>query len=96
MLQRAGATLRTKIEVEDVETAVEIVGLGLADSVIPRGVLEQLVPRLAPGVGWASLRPRQYDTIAVVYRRDAELSPAARLVIALATRRIQSISEAVA
>lgn len=95
MLQRAGATLRTKIEVEDVETAVEIVGLGLADSVIPRGVLEQLVPRLAPGVGWASLRPRQYDTIAVVYRRDAELSPAARLVIALATRRIQSISEAV-
>src|SRR6188472_3656102 len=42
-LQRAGHTLLTKIEVEDVETAVEIVGLGLADSVLPRGAVEQLV-----------------------------------------------------
>ena len=55
-LQRAGHTLRTRIEVEDVETAVEIVGLGLADSVLPRGAVEQLAPRLAPGVGWVSLR----------------------------------------
>ena len=95
LLQRTGATLRTRIEVEDVETAVEIVGLGLADSVVPRGVIDQLVPRLAPEVGWVSLRPRQYDTLAMVHRRDAELSPAARLVMDLATRRIQSITEAI-
>ncbi len=95
MVQGSGAALRTKIEVEDVETAVEIVGLGLADSVLPRGVIDQLLPRLAPGVGWASLRPRQYDTIAMVHRHEAELSPAARLVIDLATRRIQSVTEAV-
>jgi DNA-binding transcriptional LysR family regulator len=93
MVQRTGSTLRTRIEVEDVETAVEIVGLGLADSVLPRGVVEQLVPRLAPDVGWVSLRPRMYDTIAVVHRRDAELSPAARSVIELATRRIRSVCE---
>lgn len=93
MVQRTGSTLSTQIEVEDVETAVEIVGLGLADSVVPRGVVDQLVQRLAPDVGWVSLRPRMYDTIAMVHRRDAELSPAAQLVIKLATRRIQSISE---
>jgi len=93
MVQRTGSPLRTQIEVEDVETAVEIVGLGLADSVVPRGVVDQLVARLAPTVGWVSLRPRMYDTIAMVHRRDAELSPAVRLVIELATRRIQSISE---
>jgi len=93
MVQRTGSTLRTRIEVEDVETAVEIVGLGLADSVLPRGVVEQLVPRLAPDVGWVSLRPRMYDTIAVVHRRNAELSPAARSVIELATRRIRSVCE---
>jgi hypothetical protein len=92
-LQRAGHTLLTKIEVEDVETAVEIVGLGLADSVLPRGAVEQLAPRLAPGVGWVSLRPRMYETMAVVHRQDAELSPAARLVIELATARIQDICE---
>ncbi len=92
-LQRAGHTLLTKIEVEDVETAVEIVGLGLADSVLPRGAVEQLAPRLAPGVGWVPLRPRMYETMAVVHRQDAELSPAARLVIELATARLQDICE---
>jgi DNA-binding transcriptional LysR family regulator len=95
-LQRAGHTLLTKIEVEDVETAVEIVGLGLADSVLPRGAVEQLAPRLAPGVGWVSLRPRMYETMAVVHRQDAELSPAARLVIELATARLQAICEPIA
>ena len=94
-LQRAGHALRTRIEVEDVETAVEVVGMGLADSVLPRGAVEQLVPRLAPGVGWVSLRPRAYETMAVVHRQDAELSPAARLVIELATRRVQAICEPV-
>lgn len=95
LLQRTGETLRTKVEVEDVETAVEIVGLGLADSVLPRGVVDQLLPRLAPTAGWVSLRPRSYDTIAIAHRRDAALSPAAQLVISLATRRIRSITEAV-
>ncbi|MGH3507972.1 MAG: LysR family transcriptional regulator [Nocardioidaceae bacterium] len=95
LLQRTGQTLQTRVEVEDVETAVEIVGLGLADSVLPRGVVDQLLPRLAPDAGWVSLRPRSYDTIAIVHRRDAGLSPAAQLVIDLATRRIRSITEAV-
>lgn len=95
MLQRTGQTLRTRIEVEDVETAVEIVGLGLADSVLPRGVVDQLVPRLAPDVGWVPLRPRMYDTLAIVHRSDAELSPATKVVLELATRRIQTIAEPV-
>ena len=93
MLQEAGETAHTRIEVEDIETAVELVGLGLADSVLPLGAVEQLVPRLAPGAGWVSLRPKQYDTIGIVHRKSAVLSPAARLMIELATARIQSISE---
>ncbi|MEO5711616.1 MAG: LysR family transcriptional regulator, partial [Nocardioidaceae bacterium] len=95
-LQKAGHTLQTRIEVEDVETAVEIVGLGLADSVLPRGAVEQVAPRLAPAVGWVSLRPRMYETMAVVHRQDAELSPAARMVIDLATQRVQAICEPIA
>lgn len=95
MLHEAGRNPQTRIEVEDVETAVELVGMGLADSVIPRGAAEQLLPRLAPGAGMVSLRPRQYDTLAIVHRAGATLSPAARLMIELATRRIQSIAEPV-
>ena len=95
MLHETGRNPQTRIEVEDVETAVELVGMGLADSVIPQGAAEQLLPRLAPRPGWVSLRPRQFDTLAVVHRAGATLSPAARLMIELATRRIQAIAEPV-
>jgi len=95
MLHETGRNPQTRIEVEDIETAVELVGMGYADTVIPKGAAAQLLPRLAPDAGWVSLRPRQYDTFAVVHRTGATLSPAARLMIDLATRRIQDIAEPV-
>jgi DNA-binding transcriptional LysR family regulator len=95
MLHETGLNPETRIEVEDVETAVELVGMGLVDSVLPRGVVDQLLPRLAPRAGWVRLRPRQFDTIAIVHRRDATLSRAAQLMIELATQRIQAIAEPV-
>jgi hypothetical protein len=39
------------------------------------------------------LRPRHYDIFAVVHRTGAILSPAARLMIEPATKRIQEIAE---
>jgi DNA-binding transcriptional LysR family regulator len=95
MLHAAGQNPRTRIEVEDVETAIEIVALGLADSVIPRAAAEQLLPRLAPNAGFASLRPRQYDTIGIVHRAGANLSIAARKMIEIATREIRAVAEPV-
>ncbi len=93
MLHETGRNPQSRIEVEDVESAVELVGMGLADTVIPQGAAEQLLPRLAPDAGWVSLRPAQHDTLAIVHRRDAILSPAAQLMIELATARIQAIAE---
>lgn len=93
MLHETGRNPATRIEVEDVETAVELVDRGLADSVINKGAARQLLPRMAPNTGWVSLRPRQYDTVAIVHRAGARLSPAARLMIELATARIQAISD---
>ena len=95
MLHETGLNPSTRIEVEDVETAVELVGLGLADSVVHRGVAAQLLPRLAPHAGHVSLRPKQFDTLAIVHRAGATLSPAAQLMIELATRRIQAVAEPV-
>ncbi|KQW47179.1 LysR family transcriptional regulator [Nocardioides sp. Root1257] len=93
MLHETGRNPQTRIEVEDVETAVELVGMGYSDSVIPKGAAVQLLPRLAPEAGWVSLRPRQYDTFAIVHRAGATLSPAAQLMIQLATTRIQAIAD---
>jgi DNA-binding transcriptional LysR family regulator len=95
VLHGTGRNPPTRIEVEDVEIAVELVGLGLADSVIPRGAAEQLLPRLAPDAGWVSFRPRLYDNFAIVHRRGATLSPAAQLMIELATTRMRAIAQPV-
>ncbi|MFE7223629.1 LysR family transcriptional regulator [Nocardioides sp. NPDC057577] len=95
LLHETGRNPPSRIEVEDIETAVELVGMGYADSVIAKGAAEQLLPRLAPKAGWVSLRPRTYDTFAVVHRTDATLSPAATLMIELATKRIQAIADPV-
>lgn len=92
-LHETGLNPQTRIEVEDPEIAVELVGLGLADTVLPRGAAEQLLPRLAPHAGWVSLRPRLYDTFAIVHRAGATLSPAAQLMVELATKRIRAIAE---
>ncbi|MFD7075432.1 LysR family transcriptional regulator [Nocardioides sp. NPDC059952] len=95
LLHETGRNPPSRVEVEDIETAVELVGMGYADSVIAKGAAEQLLPRLAPKAGWVSLRPRTYDTFAVVHRTDATLSPAATLMIELATKRIQAIADPV-
>jgi len=91
MMHETGRNPQTRIEVEDVETAVELVGLGLADTVIPRGAAQALLPRLAPHAGWTHLRPRQHDTLCIVHRAGATLSPAAQLMIELASARIRQV-----
>lgn len=95
LLHEAGLNPRTRIEVEEVETAVELVARGLVDSVVHKVVADQVLPRLAPHVGYTSLRPRQTDTLAIVHRTGATLSPAAQLMVDLATRRIREIAEPV-
>ena len=67
--------------------------MGLADSVLPKGAAVQLLPRLAPNATWAPLRPRLFDSLAIVHREGASLSPAARLMIELATTRVRAIVE---
>jgi DNA-binding transcriptional LysR family regulator len=93
MLHETGHNPTTRIEVEDVETAMELVELGFADTVVPLGTARALVPRIAPAAAWVSLRPRTYDTIAIVHRSGATLSPAAQLMIRLATHRIREVTE---
>ena len=93
MLHEAGYNPQTRIEVEDVETAIELTGRGLADTVVHQGAAHQLVPRLAPGATWTVLRPRQYETFAIVHRVNATLSPAARLMIELAVSRMRKVAE---
>jgi DNA-binding transcriptional LysR family regulator len=101
LVQSAGGTLRPRIDVEDIRTALEIAALGIADAITARGVLHRLGQAdalrevLRTKLGWASLRPKVYDEFAVVQRRGAELTPATRAVVELAVARMQEIDRAV-
>jgi DNA-binding transcriptional LysR family regulator len=94
-VQAAGHSLRPRIEVEDVETALDIAATGLADTIAWRGVLHRLRDRLPPGLRWTPLRPRLYETFAIVHRPDAQLSAASRAVIELAAARMRALDAAV-
>ena len=78
MLHEAGHNPQTRIEVEDVETAVELIGRGLADTVRAAG--------RGPGAGAAAgsrrhldrhCGPRSTRRFAIVHRVNATLSPTA-------------------
>ena len=89
--QGQGVALNVRAEVEDIETAIKLVGRGFGDSVVPKVLLNEQVARLAPGVGWAPLKPRLFDTLALVHWPEASLSPGSRLLVDLAVRRLKAL-----
>ena len=95
-VQSVGSALRPRIEVEDIETALEVAALGLADTVTARGLLHQLGDRLSPDLRWASLRPQIFDEFAIVHRQGHTLSPASQAVVAIAAARMRAVGAAAA
>jgi DNA-binding transcriptional LysR family regulator len=88
LAQRAGVTVEPQIDVEDIESALDLVALGHGDTIVSHGVLWSLGDRLSANVGWAPFAEPLYDTFAFAWRRGAQLSPAAREFLALAEERL--------
>jgi DNA-binding transcriptional LysR family regulator len=77
----AGVRLHPWIEVEHVETALNLARLGVGDTIASRAV----VAGLEPGeLHTAPFDPPLYDTIALVRREGVPLSPATREIVTLA------------
>lgn len=91
-VQAIGGSLRPVVDVEDIETALEIAAGGHADAITARGLLRRMGSRLSPELRWVSLRPKLYDEFAAVTRRDVPLSRASQVVLALAMARMRSLA----
>jgi DNA-binding transcriptional LysR family regulator len=89
-VQAAGSTLRPVADVDDVETALEIAARGLADTIADRGILRGMGARVPPHLVTTPLRPRMWDSFAVVHRRHTDLSPATRAVLELAVEQLRT------
>jgi DNA-binding transcriptional LysR family regulator len=92
-VQSVGGSLRPRVDVEDIETALEVAGRGIADAITSRGVLRGMRDRLAPELGWVGLRPKLYDEFAIVHRSGSEPSPATRVVLELAVAHMRRAGE---
>jgi DNA-binding transcriptional LysR family regulator len=92
LAQRVGVTIEPQVDVEDVETAVELAARGVGDALVARGILLGLGRRLPKRLGWVPFADPLYDTFAFINRRGARLSPAAREFMALAEERMQAMA----
>ncbi len=79
----AGLVLEPLIEVEHVEAALPLVARGVGDTLLCRAIIDS--PSFPSGVTVSPLAEPLYDTIALVQRSGATLSPATREMAALAT-----------
>ncbi len=91
-VQSVGGSLRPVVDVEDIETALEIAAGGRADAITSRGLLRRMGSRLSPELRWASLKPKLYDEFAAVTRRDVPLSRASQSVLELAMTRMRALA----
>jgi hypothetical protein len=93
LAQREGVTIEPQIDVEDLETAIELTARGLGDTLIARGILLNLGRRVPKRLGWVPFAEPLYDTFAFINRRGARLSPAAREFMTLAEERMTAMAE---
>lgn len=84
----AGTRLEPWIEVEHVETALNLVANGAGDTFTSRAVASS--PACPPGIGLVAFDPPMYDTIALVQRVNRPLSPATREIARLARQMLRS------
>lgn len=82
-----GVKLDAWIEVEHLETALNLVARGAGDTFISRAVADS--PACPDGVGVVAFAEPMYDTIAFIRREARPLSPATREIARLARRMLR-------
>lgn len=86
--QLAGLKLEPWIEVEHVESALELVTRGIGDTIVPGAIIDS--PTFPTALLSTTFADPLYDTIALVQRDTAVLSPATREFARLAQQALTS------
>jgi LysR family transcriptional regulator, cyn operon transcriptional activator len=87
--QRAGVTIRPRIEVQHANAALQLSALGVGDTLVTRALLDALGYR--DDLAAVSLDPPLHETFAFIQRRNARLSPATRVLMTLAEQHLTSL-----
>ncbi len=84
--QLAGVRLEPIIEVENVELALSLVARGLGDTLVSASIVAS--PTLPVGIGSAPFAEPIFDTMALLVREDATLSPVTEELVRMATAMV--------
>ena len=84
--QRAGVTIRPRIEVQHANAALQLAARGVGDTLVTRALLDVL--GYGDRLGAVPLDPPLHETFAFIRRRNARLSPATRALMTLAEVQI--------
>ncbi|WP_164234130.1 LysR family transcriptional regulator [Microbacterium hydrocarbonoxydans] len=90
LLERArlrGLTIEPAVEVENVETALDLVAAGTADTIVSRSIAE--AEGFPDGIRTFPFAEPMHDTIALVQREGMLLSPSTRRLAELAERMLR-------
>jgi DNA-binding transcriptional LysR family regulator len=90
--QLAGVRLEPAIEVEELGSALDLAARGLGDTVISQ-VTTVRRGALPSALGLVPFAEPLHETFAFISRRDAQLSPATRELIALAEQQLAALAE---
>jgi DNA-binding transcriptional LysR family regulator len=88
--QRAGVTIRPRIEVQHANAALQLAARGVGDTLVTRALLDALGYR--DDLAAVSLDPPLHETFAFIQRRNARLSPATRALMMLAEQHLTSLA----
>jgi LysR family transcriptional regulator, cyn operon transcriptional activator len=89
--QRAGATIRPHIEVQDAGDSLRLAVLGLGDTLVTGALLSVLGYR--DRLTSRPLDPPLHETFAFIHRRNARLSSATRALMTLADEQLRALAE---
>ena len=84
------------LDVETVATVLDLVAAGVGDTILERGLLVARGGGMSKRIGWVPFADPIMITLAFVTRRDAPLSPAARVMVELVEERLRATSAALA
>jgi LysR family transcriptional regulator, cyn operon transcriptional activator len=88
--QRAGVTIRPRIEVQHANAALELAARGIADTLVTRALLDAL--RYGDRLAAVSLDPPLHEAFAFIRRRNARPSPATRALMTLAEQQLAGLA----
>jgi LysR family transcriptional regulator, cyn operon transcriptional activator len=89
--QRAGVTIRPRIEVQHANAALELAARGVGDTLVTRALLDAL--RYGDRLAAVSLDPPLHEAFAFIRRRNSRPSPATRALMTLAEQHLASLSD---